>query len=409
MINRATRGSAFKGAVQYVTHDKGAQSSERVEYIETLNLPDDDPRVATAKMIDLAGKQRELRRAAGLRGSHNNKPVYHYVLSWETGETPSQADQMAAVKESLQALGLGDRQAVVAGHSDTGNPHVHVVVNLVCPQTGVVPKLGNDYGKLSNWAQQYREARGEGHLCPQRAANNARRAKGEFVKADNMTRAEYEAWKGQAQKAIWAEYRAERDAAKASRKGQYDALWDQKENRFATRRDEIKQLYRPKWRELFKAQREQLKSYDQSATVRMRHAIRTQGFSIKNMFKAVFSDAQMRQELIDYQGQQRAELGNQQKAVMRDASREITKAWKYDRDKLRETHRQQDTQRLDQAKAKSQSLSQPKSSSNDQTKKTSVKDAIKAMRGNDGEKKARSKTKNRSRNRSRGRGRTLDR
>ena len=195
MILRTTTGRSFKGVGQYVLHDKSEQTTDRVSFIETDNLAFSDGNRAIAEMVHTATHQKELKRRAGGRATQTSKPVYHLSLSWDTSEKPSLKEQIEAGREALKALGLSNHQAMIVGHTDTENPHVHVVVNLVCPTTGNTAKLGNDRTKLSKWAQQYREERGQRHLCPQRKKNNERREQGEFVKADNMTRQEYNAWK----------------------------------------------------------------------------------------------------------------------------------------------------------------------------------------------------------------------
>jgi len=162
MILRTTTGRSFKGVGKYVLHDKGAQSNDRVSFIETENLAFDEGDRAIAEMVHTATHQKELKRRAGLRATQNSKPVYHLSLSWDTSENPSLKEQMDAGREALKALGLSDHQAMTVGHTDTDNPHVHVVVNLVCPTTGKTAELGNDHTKLSKWAQQYREERGQG-------------------------------------------------------------------------------------------------------------------------------------------------------------------------------------------------------------------------------------------------------
>ena len=263
MILRTTTGRSFKGVGKYVLNDKGTTASaERVAFIETENLAFTDGKRAIAEMVHTATNQKALRRRNGDRATATSKPVYHYSLSWETSETPSLKEQMEAARESLKALGLEDRQAMIVGHTDTDNPHVHVVVNLVHPETGKTASLSNDRVKLSNWAQAYREERGQAHLCPQRKQNNDRRSKGEFVKANNMTRQEWEAWKKAQTKGIWNEFRADKAAAKETRKGQFDAAWREKQERFALRRDEIKQLYKPIWRDVYKRQTQQLREFD---------------------------------------------------------------------------------------------------------------------------------------------------
>ena len=103
--------------------------------------------------------------------------MYHYALSWKPGETPDRAEMSRAVDESLKKLGMEDRQALIVAHSDTPHRHLHVIANRVDPETGKAAKLGNDRLKLSRWAERWERERGQ-VKCPERAKNNAERAKG---------------------------------------------------------------------------------------------------------------------------------------------------------------------------------------------------------------------------------------
>ena len=361
MILRTTTGRSFKGVGQYVLHDKGAQSNDRVSFIETENLAFDEGDRAIAEMVHTATHQKELKRRAGLRATQNSKPVYHLSMSWDTSENPSLKEQMDAGRQALKALGLSDHQAMIVGHTDTDNPHVHVVVNLVCPTTGQTAKLGNDRTKLSQWAQQYREERGEGHLCPQRKKNNDRRDQGEFVKAENMTRPEYEAWKKSQTKEIWDKFRADRQKAKDSRKGQYDALWQQKENRQAQRKEEIKALYKPKWRDLYRKQRYELKNFDAGFFDRLGFAFtRGNRSKIIGFLQAVTNDGLLRADFVRNQEREKKQLGQEHKARVADASREVRKAWQYDHDQLKASHKAEDQRAYDDTKAKSAKVWQAK-------------------------------------------------
>lgn len=354
MILRTTTGRSFKGVGQYVLHDKSEQTADRVSFIETENLAFSDGKRAIAEMVHTATHQKELKRRAGGKATQTSKPVYHLSLSWDTSEKPSLKEQIEAGREALKALGLSNHQAMIVGHTDTENPHVHVVVNLVCPTTGNTAKLGNDRTKLSKWAQQYREERGQGHLCPQRKKNNERREQGEFVKADNMTRQEYNAWKKSQTKEIWDSFRADRAKARDSRKGQYDALWRQKENRTAQRKEEIKALYKPKWRDLFKKQRYELKNFDAGFFDRLGYAFtRGNRSKIIGFLQAVANDSTLRADFVRDQERERKQLGQEHKNRVADASREVRKAWQYDRDQLKASHEAEDQRAYDDTKAKS--------------------------------------------------------
>ncbi|KFL90006.1 hypothetical protein AmDm5_1273 [Acetobacter malorum] len=61
--------------------------------------------------------------------------VNHYVLSWKRGEslTTEQVDE--AVTLLQKEMGLEQHQIVYGLHADTGNRHLHVVVNRVNPET----------------------------------------------------------------------------------------------------------------------------------------------------------------------------------------------------------------------------------------------------------------------------------
>jgi hypothetical protein len=358
MIIRTVQGRSFKGVGLYVLHDKGGASDDRVAFTETVNLATNRGNVAVAHMIDTATHANDLKIAAGLRASKKvTRPVYHYTLSWETSETPSKAEQIEAARESLDALGLSDRQALIVAHTDTDNPHVHVVVNRVHPETGVAAKMGNDRLKLSNWAEDYRRKRGQEHFCKNRQDNNRRRRDGEFVKdTKSLTRQEWMAWKRAQTGKAWEEYRQDRDQAKDSRKGLYDALWRQKEDRTALRRDEIKALYKPVWRDVFKRQRKELADFDAGIVTRIRFALSQDRGKAFGVVRAIIDKADLRRDFVREQERERRDIGEGQKQRIADAAREIRKAWQFDRDQLRSAHREEDAQRLAETKARTDEI-----------------------------------------------------
>ncbi|MCE2398753.1 MAG: hypothetical protein J4F34_06945 [Gemmatimonadetes bacterium] len=63
-----------------------------------------------------------------------------------------------AVDESLKALGMEDRQALIVAHGHGGSPHVHVVASRVRPETGKVAGLYQGWVKLSRWAERWETA-----------------------------------------------------------------------------------------------------------------------------------------------------------------------------------------------------------------------------------------------------------
>lgn len=347
----ASSGRSFKGAAAYYLHDKKANTSERVTFTEAVNLPTCDERRAIAHMIDTAEHASQLKAAAGLKaGRRLQKPVYAYSLSWHPDQNPTKADQIEAARQSLKALGVSDRQALIVSHNDEPHPHVHVIVNRVCPETGKAAKMDNDHLKLSQWAERYERENG-GILCVARVENNEQRKDG-FTKDGSMTRAQWAAWKKAETKAIWDEHRVDRATLSPARKAQYDTLWRQKDERFKLRRDEIKQLYKPIWRDVFKRQKEELQQFDSGLTGRLKWVMKQPRHKMLGALSAVVGKKDLRAEFIRHQEAERRGIANGQKSRVADATREITKAWKYDRDQLKEMHRAEDDHALEAVKSR---------------------------------------------------------
>lgn len=355
MIPRVAKsGRSFKGAGLYYLHDKGALTNDRVAFTETLNLPTDSADRGIAHMIDTATHATQLKQQAGIKGGRPlQAPVYCYSLAWHPSENPTKDEQLKAVQATLKRLGVADRQAVIVGHNDTDHTHVHVMVNRVCPTTGKASTMSNDRLILSDWAHEYREQRGELHFCPEREKNREKR-KGEFVKDQSPSPQDWRAWKKAQTKDLWDKFRADRDKVGASRKGQYDALWGQKENRTAQRKEEIKALYKPKWRDLFKKQKYELKNFDAGFFDRLGFALTRGGRSkVIGFLQAVTNDGMLRADFVRDQERTKKQLGQEHKNRIADASREVRKAWQYDHDQLKASHEAQDQRAYDDTKAKS--------------------------------------------------------
>ena len=167
-----------------ILHDKKASTAERVAWAETLNLPTRDAARAMKCMAWTAMHAAELKAAAGvsLKGRKaTGGPVYSCSLSWEKGAAPSDGHMRETGLASLGVLGLSGHEAVLIRHTDTEHDHLHIVVNLVHPETGRRAKLSKDRLKLSEWAERYEREHGQ-IVCPKRVQNNERRRHGEFVK-----------------------------------------------------------------------------------------------------------------------------------------------------------------------------------------------------------------------------------
>ena len=161
-------GRGVRGLVAYVTHDQPSAgerqptTAERVGLVAGLNLPTDDPHLASLIMARTAADAEVIKQLAGTssRGRKLKAPFIHLSLSWSPNEPrPDRAEMLRAVEEALKSIGMGACQALVVEHTDTAHPHVHVVVCRVDPETGKACGRKNDARKLSAWAAKYERSR----------------------------------------------------------------------------------------------------------------------------------------------------------------------------------------------------------------------------------------------------------
>ena len=134
MVPKITRtGSLVRRVAAYCLHDapepddRSPETSERVAWTDTRNLPTIRAERAARLMAATAKAAPDLKRlASGTRGGRKlAKPVLHYLLSWAQDETPTRQEMSRAVDESLYALGLENHEALIVAHDDTRHPHVH--------------------------------------------------------------------------------------------------------------------------------------------------------------------------------------------------------------------------------------------------------------------------------------------
>lgn len=181
------KGSSFKGAAQYLLHDKQADTSERVSWTETRNLATLNPQAAWRVMAATALEQNRLKEDAGIKatGRKSKSHVLHLTLSWHPEEKDglTKDEMVRAALGAIRALGAQDHQALLVSHDDEPQPHVHVLLNRVSPADGRMLSSSKEKLALSAWAEAYERERGE-ILCEERVLNNAARARGQFTRAE---------------------------------------------------------------------------------------------------------------------------------------------------------------------------------------------------------------------------------
>lgn len=87
-------------------------------------------------------------------------PIYHFVISWAEGDNPDDEAMFSCAREAVERLGFGGHQYLSAIHRDTDNPHVHVAVNRVNPDTYKVKNPYNDYYTLGQLMTELEDRHG---------------------------------------------------------------------------------------------------------------------------------------------------------------------------------------------------------------------------------------------------------
>lgn len=210
VIVKIIQGGAFRGLGAYLFEPqsrsmKAANDFEqlggyltgresRVDWHAVRNLATDDPGTAIHDMCQTLYRQAELKQAAGItsKGRKLQKPVMHVVLSWEEGASPDRAHMMDAANDYLRTIGLADYQAIMVAHKDTGNRHLHIMVNRVSPKDGRAASLSFSKERSQAWALSY-EQKQQRIVCPAREMKALMRRMGKSVKTPKSYH--YAEWK----------------------------------------------------------------------------------------------------------------------------------------------------------------------------------------------------------------------
>ena len=139
MIAQSHKASCFKSLARYLERPKSQRPDlRRVAWAEPRNL------VCTGSLQQMAWEM-----AVVSRGSERvQKPVYHVSVSWAPEDEPTRWHMTTVADEVMHTLSLSDHQAVYVAHADEAYKHVHVMANLVHPDTRRVQKLGWHYGRI---------------------------------------------------------------------------------------------------------------------------------------------------------------------------------------------------------------------------------------------------------------------
>lgn len=182
----SANGRSFYGAWLYYMHDKETDTRDRIDWFTTENMLTDNPDLAWKVMAYTAKNQDRLKEASGQKrtGAKTKKPVLAYSLNWHPEQSPDREHMLETARASMKMLGLEDHEAMIVAHRDTKHSHVHLIVNRINPETGLVNTLSNSKRKLSDFALEYAKEHGL-EYSPQREENKKKREKGESTRYRN--------------------------------------------------------------------------------------------------------------------------------------------------------------------------------------------------------------------------------
>lgn len=142
-------GKGFIGLARYAAYGHAGEELDRVEWVETRNLPTEDPETAARLMA-----------AYARQSVRTQRPVYHLVISADPGDPADRASMSRVADMVLRELGLSEHQVLIIAHNDTAHPHMHLVVNRVHPETHRAWENGWDWPKIEKALSAEEEALG---------------------------------------------------------------------------------------------------------------------------------------------------------------------------------------------------------------------------------------------------------
>ena len=153
VMRRITLGRGIAKLFAYTTERK-----DRVAWVATAGgAPAVDPTLVI-RMMQSATADAPINKQLSGHGPAGRKlrAAYgHYLVSFESGLEPSREEMQQAAGKLLDALGATDHLVVLVAHNDTENPHIHVLVGRVHPDTGIALNLNKDKQRLGAASEEW--------------------------------------------------------------------------------------------------------------------------------------------------------------------------------------------------------------------------------------------------------------
>ena len=132
------RGQSFKALAAYLEYGKLDRSKvDRVDWIESRNLPTEHPQAAARIMLATARENQRVK-----------KPVYHFTVSLAPGDPANRETMRQVADQTIRELGLQEHQVLIVAHRDRAHSHMHFMVNMIHPDRRTVWSDWRDWVRL---------------------------------------------------------------------------------------------------------------------------------------------------------------------------------------------------------------------------------------------------------------------
>lgn len=146
--------SSFASLAQYLAVERLDRDTGEVQRRPGAHLETNCLSIETAAA--------EMRAVADMNARVHD-PVYHCVISWPTGEQPTDKQMIDAAIAAQASIGMDGHQYLYAVHRDTANAHVHMMINRVNPTTHKAAYPKRDFFVLDKCMRELELAQGWSH------------------------------------------------------------------------------------------------------------------------------------------------------------------------------------------------------------------------------------------------------
>ena len=130
----ASKRTRIRRLADYILAPESENATEKCIQIVSRGFLSDDPEIQVAEMVALAQD-----------ATRSKDPILHCVISWKRHERPTHDQIEQVVDLFIEELGVPEHQLLAALHTDTGNLHLHLILNRVNPDTLKVTKINGGF------------------------------------------------------------------------------------------------------------------------------------------------------------------------------------------------------------------------------------------------------------------------